>query len=219
MIADLLKSKLETEAENLITENPFFIKASKGLIRADHIKYFLNNAAYVLKYTPICLKLAIEKSDDHDLTSFFKEKVREEDGHIEWAFNDLDSFGIDKNIVDEEISENIKLLMNYLLRIIQENPKNYLLYILTAEYVLVLFGHKLLGDLENKCGINPSQLTVLTKHVELDKDHVLDDMKVIERFFNNPTEWSEVEKLINDYMKYISAFYADVASNGVQESI
>jgi hypothetical protein len=54
----------------------------------------------MLVYTPVSMELAEIYSKNQDLSAFFRQKNKEEDGHIEWAFDDLANLGKKKRKVD-----------------------------------------------------------------------------------------------------------------------
>jgi hypothetical protein len=70
-------------------------------------------------------------------------------------------------------------MIEYHRSIICDDPKLYLAYILFAEYLIVLGAGEWLALLETRCGIPASSLSAVGNHVELDKDHVTQEMAVL----------------------------------------
>ena len=63
-------------------------------------------------------------------------------------------------------------MKTYLQETAGSNPQRYLAYLLFAEYLTVLLGGEWVAVLEQQCGIPADALSVVTRHVELDRHHV-----------------------------------------------
>jgi hypothetical protein len=184
VLSKLFKVKVEDYYHHVKKTNPLFENTRKGKITEKEIGAYLVNILYLIRHTPIYLTYAKKKAEQRgemEIAKFFQSKFGEESGHDKWAEKDLsqlkESFS---HIPENNITPDMKELVDYLRDIIDRDPALYIAYIFLAEYFTVLLGPSWLNDLEEKCGIPRSMMSVIGNHVELDKGHVLEDIRQID---------------------------------------
>lgn len=191
-----IKSKVESYSKKMISTNPVYTHASEGLIKEKEIAVYLQNLLYLLQYTPRHLERAqflADRIGDKKLRDFLAEKIHEEDGHDEWAKEDIRSLG--ESVNELNIFPSIKKLVNLIDTAIEQRPSDYLGYIFLVEYYTVLAGPELIKRLNN-CGVSPEQLTVIGKHAETDKQHIVDDLEFLDDYVSSYPDSSESMTLV-----------------------
>lgn len=191
MLSQRLKSEVEKYYYRVKDTNPLFANASNGTLSEREIAEYLYNIQYLITFTPVYLGLATRRCEELGLThlaGFYRSKKGEEVDHDRWAEDDLSRLKAKFQYEPtKRIAHPIKQLVTYLEKMITENPKLYLGYILLAEYFTVLLGPQWLSDLEANCNIPASMMTVIGNHASLDKEHVLDDIHQLDTFLANET--------------------------------
>lgn len=194
-LIDQLKRRVESYRDYIVNEDPFNRAILDGRAEAEAIERFLINVHYLVKHTPVHLKLAAQVSqDDPRLNAYFKEKFLEEQGHDQWALDDLAKLS-SKLKEPQRPPEVAPAMFDFVLNIesiIRKDPYLYLPYIFFAEYLVVIYGPQMTQALAVKNGYGSESLTVIENHAELDQDHV--------------HEWEEIIASIVDEQRYTKAF-------------
>lgn len=210
-----LKTDIEKAYGVFRTENLFIENAKAGKTTPLQLCEFLDNIFYLIQHTPVLLRLARRVCLEKGLTSlaeFYDHKIDEELGHEYWAVQDLKSleqkFGVKPS---RAVSPHMKELVDSIRKNIESDPVYYLCYILLAEHFTVLASPDWLNSLEAQCGIPASSASVIGNHVELDKDHVLEMVTVIDKFA--PYEqYSEMFKThLNKYLSCHGQFCQEIS--------
>lgn len=199
MLSQTLKSKVESYFYRVKDTNPLFDNARKGKITEKEVGAYLVNILYLIQHTPIYLNYAVRKAEERgqeEIAWFFKTKMGEESGHDKWAEKDISALTKEFQYTPpSQICPEISSLVSYLKEVIDKDPALYIAYIFLAEYFTVLLGPQWLNDLETECGIPKSMMSVIGNHVELDKEHVLEDIREIDRLIQDADEKKYVEVL------------------------
>ena len=119
-------------------------------------------------------------------------------------------FGVSSPI---EPARSIVDLLDYLRAMIAEEPTQYLTYILFVEYVTVLMGPDWLRLLDERCGIPISAMTVVGKHVELDKDHTAEALEEIDRLVEDPGNIERLRRALRTSMEYFDGFCFEISGS------
>lgn len=184
MISEEFKKIIEQEADRIREVNPMLVGARRGEIQVEQMRKYLMNLMFFFRHTPIHLEKARTVAQQRGLEKlalFFDEKINEEKNHDLWAKSDLKAFGVDGGEVDlRQLTPGMFELLALAKRLIDEDPAYFVPYMLFMEYWTVIDGPELLANLETRCGILSKNVTALGYHVELDKDHVKDDLEVLE---------------------------------------
>jgi hypothetical protein len=169
----------------------------EGTATPEMVSKFLVNIYYLVEHTPIHLGKAIKVAEDRgfdELAAFYRLKLKEEQGHDKWAEADFEK--INKNrgnqLHDQSIDPTMKVYVEFIEDIIDQDPHLYLAYIFFAEYLCVICGPEMVDGLEQKCGFPAKSMTIIENHAELDKDHV--------------NEWQETIASLVDLNTYEAKF-------------
>jgi hypothetical protein len=216
VIADRLRNEIDGYIQDRWRgSNRLFDKARRGELRRDTVISYLWNILYALRQTPGNLELAkrvAAERGENELASYFEQKLNEEIGHCRWAEADLRS--LDPNLDPTHASEPlepISELFQFLTRAIEENPAQYLAYMLFVEYFTTAVGPQWLALLDSGCGIPGSSMTAIGHHVELDKDHVEDDLEVIRKLVRDDPDAVALEATLRASIAYWDRFFEHLA--------
>lgn len=183
----VLVTLVDQHMAELKSQSRFFAQLRQGIISPEVMAQVLSTIIYALRYTPVHLQRAQAKAEElglDELSQFFKEKSAEEYHHDEWALADLKALPGAAAIKERARPVRAVIdLMDYLSEVINRNPVNYLAYIFMNEHIAVTVFPELIEQLDTMCGISRQQVTVLTKHVELDRQHSQDDAAILAKYF------------------------------------
>jgi len=138
-------------------------------------------------------------------------KLSEEAGHDKWAEADLLTLNADPG--DRGVQPSIRELVDYIHNIIDREPILYLAYILFAEYLTVSVGPKWLHLLEEKCKVSSGAMSVVAKHIELDKFHVEEALDCIDDLVGDPAKLPLLREVLRASMAYFERFMTELANN------
>lgn len=210
-----LKSEVENFAARLTSSNTFFRKVKAGKISKREVGIYVYNIWEVIKLTPVHMRKSIESSDNSGMTlvkEFFEERYPEEQNHHLWAENDLNQLNFTEDKKKELfITQGIKRLIPLLDLMSEKNPVGYIAYNFLVEYLTVLSAPNLIRDLEEKCNISKNQLSVLGNHVETDKNHILEDLKVLSNIFSTYPEKCQFMPEIRKCMGFLDFNFEEIA--------
>lgn len=214
MIADALRNEIEQYAARMPTENPLYERAAEGKLRASHLASYLANVHYLIRHTPVHLSRAESRAralGDQALARHFVQKCAEEAGHDVWAQRDWARVSGEIRLpADADVLPTMTSLVDFIAEIIDEDPAQYLAYILFAEYLIVLLGPAWLTLLEERCGIPRSSMTVIGNHAELDREHVEEALDQIDALVGDPKKLSPMRRVLHDAIAHFDAFCAEV---------
>jgi hypothetical protein len=208
-ISEILRRDIDEFAEQFRANSELLRRARNGALSPDVIGRYLRSLQYLIRNTMVHLSLAEARAraiGQDDLASHFAAKRGEEQGHDRWAEADIarlcERFAVE---VPAEPSAGMVAIVEANTKIVQEQPRLYLAYMLFAEYITVVLGPEWLSALADKCGIPADTMTVVNKHVELDKDHATEGCTAIDDFFDAaPTD--AVRVALRGMMERFAAF-------------
>lgn len=200
MIAEALRLDVERHARRAMTSNPLLRCAAAGEIGAAAVGRYLASLRYLLAITQDHLRRArdLARAAGHDaLADHFDQKIVEEAGHDRWASQDLVvlSAGGGLSRAPDPVPSVVELA-EFNLATIERDPRDYLAYVLWAEYFTVLVGSAFIRELVEHCGIDPNALTCLARHVELDQEHTDDGLDFIDRFVDDPARLAPMRDVL-----------------------
>jgi pyrroloquinoline quinone (PQQ) biosynthesis protein C len=177
MLTQTLQLEIEACAARLHA-HPLLAAAKRGAVPPETVAKYLSSVLYLVRHTPPHLVLArksAEQLGERELARFFQHKLGEEHGHDRWAESDLREMGTHFGAsvgATREPCRAILALVRDLERAIRVAPASYLAYILFAEYITVLMGPVWVGALREHCGVPAEALSVVSRHADLDREHV-----------------------------------------------
>jgi len=215
MVSHIVKAEIEQFFLKMKETNPLFENARNGKLTAAHVNTYLHNLHFLLYQTMPCLTLARRRAAEDGnarLEKFFLDKMGEEEGHDEWAKADMSNvrerFGIASS--DPDYSRYVLNLIGYLKSTISREPSLYIVYMMLVEYFTVLAGPEWIEDLEKKCGIPRTMVSAVSNHVELDRDHVVEDMQLLDEVFHQSGELEKVRVVLHDCMELLEGLSCDL---------
>lgn len=203
-LARTLKERTESYWNEGKRTNPFLSGLFQGTLPPEAMARFLVHARHLVSFTPAHLSLAVKEAEKRSLpqlAAYLAEKHAEEQGHDEWANDDLKKITTMKGMArtqPAEIDPSMTALVQHNEALIRKDPTLYLAYIFFAEYSCVYAGPDLVEAQEKKCGFPQGSLTIISKHAELDQHHV--------------AEWEEVIGTLVDARRYGSVFHDTMES-------
>ena len=199
----ILQTQIEKFSQEELQINPFFRGAKERRVSSQELYIYINNLRHLVVHTPIHLSMAIDearKRSDSSLVEFLEQKLEEEQGHDKWGEQDLNfikTISPMENFSDHILPSMERFIASNTHRIYR-NPKFYLIHILFAEYFTVICGSEILDRLCHSTGIVPQRLSIIAKHVELDRSHVKSFVAELSQFLkrapkkNGKTNWTLV---------------------------
>ena len=214
MIAESLKTEIEDYAARLLSSSRLFRRAQEGAVTPKAVGWYLFNLRYLFRQNAAQLKLASRESEARGraaLADYYATKAAEEHGHDAWAENDLAIVARQHDVMlPSNPSPAMADLVNYLQSVITTRPQCYVAYTLLAEYVTVLAGPEWIKALEEHCGIPPSSLTAVGRHIELDRDHVTEGFFHVEALIA-PRELPGLTETLLRSMRYFDQFFDEIS--------
>jgi hypothetical protein len=202
MIAEALRLEVERHAHRAIQFNPMLRSAAAGEVGPDAVGRYLASLQYLLAITQDHLRRArdIARARGFDsLAEYFEQKIVEERGHDRWASQDLVVLSANGGLPQPpDPVPAIVELATFIHATIDHDPRDYLSYVLWAEYFTVLVGGAFIRELVEHCGIDPNALTCLARHVELDQEHTDEGLDFIDRFVDDPGRLAQMRQVLLD---------------------
>lgn len=177
-VSELLRHDIDAFVVEFRRTSRLLRRTNQGELSPETLGRYLRSLHYLIRHTLIHLSLAEERARAlgyTELAAHFAHKRIEEEGHDRWAEADMkrlaELFGVS---VPDDPTPEMRVVVAANEKLIIDDPHAYLAYMLFAEYVTVAVGPEWLTSLAANCGIPSSVLTVIGKHIELDKEHVVE---------------------------------------------
>lgn len=196
--------------------NELYACAKAGTMSPTMLSALLAGIEYLTKSTIPCLEqaAAVARARGAEaLARFYINKIPEEIGHDQWARNDRETiaknFAVHPDII---VPEGIYEMVGCQYAAMARNPKLYLVHMLFAEYFTVIAVGDWVTLLKEKSHLGPELMSVLTKHAELDRDHVEDDLHQINKFVSSHYEYCQCMEHLYRTMGNYEQFCSDIAA-------
>lgn len=228
MIGEALRIEIEAYAARR-DDIPVFRAAARGEMTIQMARAYVTNLGHMISLTPPYMRQARDRAmvlGDERLSAFFANKVRQEEGHIVWAEQDLrslerrehDGEPDSSRVMVTPLTKSVKELAAWLTQMIDENPVLYLPYIAFAEYTTVIIGPAWLDLLEQRCGIPRAAMTVIDNHVELDRAHAEEAFACIDDFVTDPKMLAPMRAVLAKTIEYFTAICTEIVEMGAGRS-
>jgi hypothetical protein len=214
-IGNILKLEIERYAAGRVRSSQLFRAAQGGWLTSEHIRKYVSGILFQIRGTMTVLGRAEDRAraaGDHDLAAYYQHKLIEERGHDRWAENDLESLHTSGPDGGYDSTSAIGRLVAYLRTIVDQDACLFLSYIFLAEYLTVLVGPDWLQALEAKCGIPSTKVSVLANHVELDREHVIEDVRIIDALVVSRRKEAPMLEVLRRSIGYYEEFWNEVMS-------
>jgi hypothetical protein len=213
MISNALRLEIERYAREVRVNNPLFTKATDGSLTPRHIAAYLENIKYLIAHN--CQSIAIGRNSaremgDERLAAHYARRLEEEQGHDAWADDDLAVLAPRlASTPTGRILESVVELVTFVQSGARARPTALLAYLLFGEYLTVIIGPDWLRHLEDRCGVE--SMTVISKHVELDRHHVEEAFEEIDDLVADPAMLSPMLTMLHGAMARFDDFCAEVS--------
>lgn len=208
-IADLLLAEISGFANRLQHEHPLMQAALQGRVTPGSVGSYLAGIKCLLEHTPIHLRIAASVARQRslfELTEYFEHKLREEEGHARWAESDLEHMKRVFGVMASGVPNSMLDMVAYIGQIVRNRPSHYPGYILFAEHMTVQAGGVWVNALGEHCGIPPSALSSIAKHVELDQLHVAEGRDEINHLLRDVGDPAPFVETLRRAMSHFEAF-------------
>jgi hypothetical protein len=226
-IASIVKREIDDYARTIPRTNPLYLAAEGGRLTQGHVKAYVNGILVQIRGAMDVLRRAERRAEwvgNAPLAAFFRHKISEESGHDAWAERDLAAMPDPPRHTGDSLDElnaplsaarptargAIERLLAYLDEVVVEEPTLLLGYLFLAEYLTVAVGGSWLRLLEDKCGIPQAKVTVVANHVELDRDHVVEGMRVLDELAGPRDLAPRMLEVIRESLRFYEAFWGEV---------
>lgn len=211
-IAELFLIEISDFARRLQHEHPLMHAALQGRVTPQTVASYLAGLKCLFECTTVHLEIAAKtlRRERSGLVEYFRNKQREEDGHAAWAESDLLELERTFGVAASGVPNSMKRWVEFLGEMVRSQPQHYLVYMLFAEQITVQLGPKWVKALEGECGIPLSALSSVTRHVELDKVHVVEGRDEINRLLGDVSDPGRFVDTLRRSMSHFEAFFDEL---------
>jgi hypothetical protein len=214
VVSEQVRLEIEAYSQRMLTGTPLLARARQGRITPIVVHAYLRSAHYLISHTVPHLRAARDVALAEgavELAAFFADKEREEAGHETWAESDMrrlaECFGELGAVAPVPAIVNLTRLNE---RLIRDDPRLYIVYMVCAEYFTVLLGPAWIEALTRGCGVPATALTVVSKHVEADTVHAREGFDAIDRFVAVTLTWPRVREAVRAIFENLEQFPEDL---------
>jgi hypothetical protein len=212
-ISELLKLEIDEYAAELRRSNRLLALARSGRVTRAMLARYFAGISYLIDRTDAHLRLARDIAASRgatELSNYFERKVREEAGHEEWARADLAHLDAHYGApLSREPAPAVISLVEAIEDAIRTDPHAYLAYTFFVEYFTVTIGPEWLEALELACHVPRAGMTVQTRHIELDRQHVADGETEIDALVDE-RHVGALCAMLERSMRHYSEFWDDI---------
>ncbi len=221
-IADLLLAEISGFADRIQHEHPLMQAALQGRVTPRSVGSYLAGIKCLLEHTPIHLEIAASVARQRglfELAEYFRHKRREEAGHACWAESDLEHMKRVFGVMASGVPNSMLDMVTYIGEIVRNRPSHYAGYILFAEHMTVQAGGVWVKALGEHCGIPPSALSSIAKHVELDQFHVVEGRDEINHLLRDISDPAPFVATLRRAMSHFEAFCDELHQSVLRQSL
>jgi hypothetical protein len=217
MIGNALRIDIEQFAARCREENLLLAWTKAGRITPEMVARYLASLHYMLTFTGPHLSRAAERAramGDDALAHHYEEKFAEEIGHEVWAENDRKTLQETKGATADAAMPSAIELAAYISTAIEEHPALYLAHIAFSEYITVMLGPEWMEALEKANGISRKAVTVIDKHVELDREHAEEGFAVMDDLIVDPKMLPRMREALAKSMECFNGLCGEAVLSG-----
>lgn len=214
MFSQRFQSEIDGFADALRRDNPLLTATRAGRVGPNAIAAYIATLGYLLRHNIPTLAMAREyalMAGKRELANYFDKKVTEERGHYRWAEHDLVELGSAPARPQTELVADPKAFVDDLRDALAENPTAFLSYVVCAEYVTVILGAEWVELLESRCNIPRTSVSAVDKHVELDKHHADEGIRMLDVLVQSDEDQAAMHKTLRRFMDFIESLTTQVA--------
>ena len=208
----VLRSSIDSWAARLRAESPLVEAAEKGQLSPRTLALYLESLRYVFTHSQLNIRAAAVRAEElslRELADYFHAKAKEEQGHEQWAKNDLERLPreVVKGIAPASASLALVALQEAL---IDKHPLCFLAYTIWAEYLTASLGAEWLSLLAN-CGYERSALSAVAKHLDADIEHAHAGFGALDRLWQGVPGGGELLAAVEHAERGFEAFCTELS--------
>lgn len=201
----------------LMDEHPFFQRIKNENLPKKTLGIYFYNVKELVTETVPNLKRAVEVSKNQklgeELTSTLEKKILEEDGHEQWAQDDLNRLQLSKEEIKEmKLTKTMSHFLPYIIDVAKTDPLSYFIYAYYIEELMVVAGPHVLSAMMKSSGVGEDYFTIISTHIEFDQDHAGEGAEVLDRLLQNISEGQNknVKEVVSKTRDFIWGLYGDL---------
>ena len=211
-MSSLVKSSIDSWAVRLRKESPLTAAAESGQLSARALALYLESLRYVFMHSQANIRTAALRAEElqlSELAAYFRAKASEEQGHEQWAENDLQQLP-SAAVQGIEPAQACRALVALQETLIDQHPLCFLAYTVWAEYLTASLGAEWLNLLAN-CGYDRSAVSAVAKHLEADVDHAFEGFDALDRLWRGVPAAAEILAAVEHAERGFEAFCAEIS--------
>jgi len=211
-LSSLVKSTIDSWATRLRAESPLTAAAERGELSPRALALYLESLRYVFTHSQANIRAAGLRADALQLTEladYFRAKSSEEQGHEQWAENDLQQLPSDAVRGIEPANACLALVALQEV-LIDQHPLCFLAYTVWAEYLTASLGAEWLSLLAS-CGYDRTAVSAVAKHLEADADHAFEGFDALDRFWKGAPGAADILASVEQAERGFEAFCTEIS--------
>ena len=212
-LSRLVKSSIDSWAARLRAESPLMAAAESGELSPRALALYLESLRYVFIHSQANIRAAARRAEALQLTEladYFRAKSSEEQGHEQWAENDLQQLPSDAVRGIEPASACLALVALQEV-LIDQHPLCFLAYTVWAEYLTASLGAEWLNLLAN-CGYDRGAVSAIAKHLEADVEHAFEGFDALDRLWQGAPGAADILAAVEHAELGFEAFCTEISA-------
>lgn len=210
-LSTALQEQTEAWSNELMQNSRLTRLARSGQLSERALAVYLASMRHLLEHSERNLGLAADRAralGEHDIAAYFAGKAREEDGHDQWAVDDMRQLPSGLR-VKLQPTASMLALTHHQDHLIARAPICFVAYALWAEYFTALAGDDWLDALACS-GFAPGRVSSIAKHIEADRAHAQHGLRAIDGLWNGKPDASTIIAGVTEARRIFEGFFDDV---------
>jgi hypothetical protein len=212
-LSSLVKSSIDSWALHLRADSPLTAAAESGQLSPRALALYLESLRYVFTHSQANIRAAAVRAETlqlSELAAYFRDKASEEQGHDQWAQDDLQQLPDDAVLGIEPAAACLALVALQEV-LIDQHPLCFLAYTVWAEYLTASLGAEWLTLLAN-CGYDRSTVSAVAKHLEADVDHAFEGFDALDRLWRGEPGAADILAGVEHAERGFEAFCIEISA-------
>lgn len=212
-LSHVVKTSIDSWASRLRTESPLTAAAERGELSPRALALYLESLRYVFTHSQRNIRAAARRAEamqQGELAACFHSKASEEQGHEQWAQDDLQQLP-DAAVRGIEPAAACRALVALQEVLIDQHPICFLAYTVWAEYLTASLGDEWLRLLAN-CGYERGAVSAVAKHLDADVGHASEGFDALDRLWLGVPGAAEILAGVEHAERGFEAFCAEIAA-------
>jgi len=211
-LSRLVKSSIDNWAVRLRAESPLTAAAESGQLSPRALALYLESLRYVFIHSQANIRAAAQRAEAlqlSELAAYFRAKACEEQGHEQWAENDLQQLPTDA-VRGIEPAQACLALVALQEVLIEQHPLCFLAYTVWAEYLTASLGAEWLSLLAN-CGYDRGAVSAVAKHLDADVEHAFEGFDALDRLWQGVPTADQILAAVEHAERGFEAFCTEIS--------